>query len=77
MAENCWLPPAGTAADTGLTERPNTTPTVTTAMLEVTVPLEEELEDELVCVATAVTATCPSDPPVMPQEPEGTATGAV
>jgi len=79
IAENCWLPPAGTAADGGLTVRPSTVPTVTRAVLEVTVPLDDELEEEeeLVWLATAVTATSPNFPPVTPHELDGTAPGAV
>jgi hypothetical protein len=49
------------------------------AVFEITVPLDDELEEEeeLVWLATAVTATSPNFPPVTPHELDGTAPGAV
>jgi hypothetical protein len=59
-AENCCVAPAGTVAEVGVTAKPEPAPTVTTAELEVTVPVDDVPEVVVVCVVTAVTATCPT-----------------
>lgn len=72
-AENCELPPAGTITEEGLRDKPNPLPMVRITVLDVTLPVLDEL---LVWEATAVTATSPSCA-VLPHELVGTVGGAV
>src|SRR5208282_6697830 len=75
VAANCSLPPAGTVGEIGVSAIPCPDPTVTIALLDVMVPVEE-LEDVVDCWATAVMMTWPTCVP-WPLEVVGTFAGAV